>query len=529
MMPVKWNYILRLYKTNFGHCVFYSDSRYKQYWWNVESDNAKGKISSSSSSGSEPIGEERTNQIHLLQFWNELTNEERDDFAAQLDNINFEEISNLFRDAISSLEEDTKKLDNRMKPVPASQFESEERSSPENLERYKSIGLEEISHGRVGVLLLAGGQGTRLGVTYPKGMFSVGLPSDKTLFQIQAERIRRVEELAREHTGRNGNIVWYIMTSGPTEMATENFLRSNNYFGLRKENVKQFDQGLLPCFDMEGRIFLENKNKLALAPDGNGGIYRAIREKRILEDMEKRGIRHLHVHSVDNILVKVADPVFIGYCADKKADCGAKVVKKASPSEAVGVVCQVDGRFQVVEYSEITEATANLRDQEGNLVFSAGNICNHYFSTDFLNEVADKHEKKLKLHVAKKKIPHVNENGEKIKPEKANGIKIEKFVFDVFQFSDNFVTWEVPRHAEFSALKNSNEVGRDCPSTSRKDLFELHKKYVEAAGGTVLGDAVEISPLVSYAGEGLSELVKGKVFREPVLINHDEVITNGHH
>lgn len=472
---------------------------------------------------------ERANQIHLLQFWDELTNEQRNDFVVQLDSINFEEANDLFREAIGSLEEDTKKLDNRMKPIPASQFESEERSSPENLERYKNIGLEEISQGRVGVLLLAGGQGTRLGVTYPKGMFSVGLPSGKTLFQIQAERIRRVEDLARQQTGRNGNIVWYIMTSGPTEVATQNFLRSNNYFGLRSENVEQFDQGLLPCFGMEGHILLEDKNKLALAPDGNGGIYRAIREKGILKDMQKRGIRHLHVHSVDNILVKVADPVFVGYCADKKADCGAKVVKKASPSEAVGVVCQVDGRFQVVEYSEITDATANLRDQEGNLVFSAGNICNHYFSTDFLNQIAAKHENNLKLHVAKKKIPFVDEHGDKIKPEKTNGIKIEKFVFDVFQFSDNFVTWEVPRHAEFSALKNSNDTGRDCPSTSRKDLFNLHKKYIEAAGGTVVGDVVEISPLISYAGENLRKIVEGKVFREPVLIDHDEVITNGHH
>ncbi|KAF5300194.1 hypothetical protein FQA39_LY11228 [Lamprigera yunnana] len=462
---------------------------------------------------------ENTDQLHLLHFWNELTNEEKNNFASQLDSINFEDVNDLFRDAIRSLEEDTKKLDNRMKPVPESQFESEETSTPETLERYNNIGLEQIANNRVGVLLLAGGQGTRLGVTYPKGMYCVGLPSGKTLFQIQAERIRKVEELANKGTNKNGNIVWYIMTSGPTEEATENFLKSNNFFGLRPENVVQFDQGLLPCFDMEGHILLESKNKVSLAPDGNGGIYRALREKGILRDMKRRGIRYLHVHSVDNILVKVADPVFIGYCVDKKADCGAKVVKKASPSEAVGVVCQVDGRFQVVEYSEITDATANLRDKEGNLVFSSGNICNHYFSTDFLNEIADKHENKLKLHVAKKKISFINENGDRVKPEKPNGIKIEKFVFDVFQFSDHFVTWEVPRHIEFSALKNSNDVGRDCPSTSRKDLFTLHKKYVDAAGGTVLGEVVEISPLVSYAGENLAPFVEGKTLSAPFSFN----------
>lgn len=468
------------------------------------------------------------NQSHLLRFWDDLTNEERNEFLVHLNTINFDESNELFRNALLSLEDDVEKLDSRMRPIPASQFESEERSTPEQLEKYRRIGLNEISNGHVGVLLLAGGQGTRLGVSYPKGMYSIGLPSGKTLFQVQAERIRKVEELAKRQTGKDGSIAWYIMTSGPTEEATEEFLKTNSFFGLNPENIVQFDQGLLPCFDMDGRIILDSKNRVALAPDGNGGIYRALHQKGVLADMERRGIRYLHVHSVDNILVKVADPIFVGYCVDKQADCGAKVVKKAGPSEAVGVVCQVDGRFQVVEYSEITDATASLRNEEGELVFNAGNICNHFFSTKFLNQVAEQHEKKLKLHVAKKKIPFVNEFGEKEKPTKVNGIKIEKFVFDVFQFSDNFVTWEVPRHTEFSALKNSDDAGKDCPSTARNDVFVLHKNYIEAAGGTVDGDVVEISPLLSYAGEDLTSVVKGKIFQSPVLLTAEEVITNGH-
>ncbi|XP_031345222.1 UDP-N-acetylhexosamine pyrophosphorylase-like [Photinus pyralis] len=464
---------------------------------------------------------ERTNQSHLLQFWEELTSEQRNEFASQLETIDFEEVNQLFQDAMARLEEDVVKIDNHMKPIPPSQLESEESSQPETLERYKRIGYQEISEGHVGVLVLAGGQGTRLGVTYPKGMYSVGLPSGKTLFQIQAERIRRVENLANEYTGKHGYITWYIMTSGPTEEATEGFLKTHNFFGLRSENVVQFRQGLLPCFDLNGRILLENKKRLALAPDGNGGLYRALRDQGILNDMLQRGIRHLHIHSVDNILVKVADPAFIGYCVGKKADCGAKIVRKSSPMEEVGVVCQIDGRFQVVEYSEITEKTANLRDKEGTIVFSAGNICNHYFSINFLNEIVTKHLDKLKLHVAKKKIPFIDENGDKIKPDKPNGIKMEKYVYDVFQFSDHFVTWEVPRHAEFSALKYSDDVERDCPSSSRKNLFSLHKKYIVAAGGTVVGDIVEISPLISYSGENLKEKVEGKVFHEPVLLNYE--------
>lgn len=476
-------------------------------------------------------------QSQLLQFWDDLNDEEKSLLLKQLDTIKFEEVNRLFKRANESLTEDVMKLDSRMEPIPQEQFESEQSVDPIVLAEYRKIGLEAISNSQVAVLLLAGGQGTRLGVTYPKGMYSVGLPSGKTLFQVQAERIRRIINLAKQQTTRTGKICWYIMTSGPTNDTTQKFLKKHNYFGLNEKDVVLFQQGLLPCFDFEGKIFLEDKHSIALAPDGNGGIYRALSDNHILRDMKERGIKYVHVHSVDNILVKVADPVFIGYCVKKGADCGAKVVSKDGPSEAVGVVCKVDGKFQVVEYSEITEATANLRDKQGNLVFSAGNICNHYFSTEFLHRIAQKYERELKLHVAKKKIPHVNESGEKIKPNTSNGIKIEKFVFDVFQFAEKFVTWEVPRNSEFSALKNADSAGKDCPSTSRRDLLNLHKSYIEKAGGKILVDEVEISPLLSYAGENLEMRVNEKSFEmKTVLLSDEELLkksslnghTNGH-
>lgn len=472
----------------------------------------------------------KANQSHLLQFFDELNNGEKEAFLSQLSTIDFEKTTSLFNNAKASMEETGELLDSRMKPIPPAQFESAHGVSPSQLATYERRGLEAVANSEVAVLLMAGGQGSRLGVTYPKGLFSVGLPSSKTLFQIQAERICKVQQLAHNQTGLNGTVTWYIMTSGPTEEATAKFLSKNNYFGLSPSNVIQFEQGLLPCFDMEGRILLEDKGKVALAPDGNGGIYAALHREGILSDMEQRGIKYVHVHSVDNILVKVADPAFIGYCIQKNADCGAKVVSKNGPSEAVGVVCQVDGLFQVVEYSEITETTAKLRDTDGNLVFSAGNICNHFFTTDFLVKVAKEHLQQLKLHVAKKRIQYVNSNGEKVRPPKPNGIKIEKFVFDVFQFSDHFVTWEVPRDTEFSALKNEDSVGKDCPLTARNDLFRLHKRYIESAGAIVHGDIVEISPLLSYAGENLADVTRGKEFEAPVLLRADcekDAITNG--
>ncbi|GJQ84452.1 mmy [Trypoxylus dichotomus] len=426
-------------------------------------------------------------QSHLLKFYDGLEKAERESFIDELAAVNFEEINRLFKNAIAAMTGDVEKLDSRLRPIPESHFESEEKSSRETLDLYRKLGLEEISQGRVGVLLMAGGQ--------------------------------------EEETGRKGMITWYIMTSGPTIQQTTKFLVDNNYFQLNSNNIVIFEQGLLPCFDFDGKILLEDKGKISLAPDGNGGIYRALKKNGVLEDMQKRGIKYVHAHSVDNILIKVADPIFVGYCVTKGADCGVKVVKKAYPTEAVGVVCQVDGQFQVVEYSEITDKTANLRDAEGNLVFNAGNICNHFFSIDFLTLVADEYESLLKLHVAKKKIPFIDDNGKQIRPVAPNGIKIEKFVFDVFQFSNNFVTWEVPRYTEFSALKNSDDAGKDCPSTARRDVYHLHKKYVERAGGIVVGDEIEISPLLSYAGENLEAVVHGKTFKSPThLLSKDEII-----
>lgn len=360
-------------------------------------------------------------------------------------------------------------------------------------------------------------------------MFNVGLPSGKSLFRVQAERIRKLESLAEELTGQIGHITWYIMTSEHTMLPTRAYFVENNFFGLREQNIVMFEQGSLPCFDFTGKILLDEKHKVSKAPDGNGGIYRAIRDSGILNDLNARSVKYLHAHSVDNILIRVADPIFIGYCVQENADCAAKVVEKSHPNEAVGVVCVVDGKYQVVEYSEITSKTAEMRNSDGRLTFNAGNICNHYFTTAFLNKIGTTFEKDLKLHVANKKIPFIDNSGKRVNPDKPNGIKIEKFVFDVFEFADKFVTMEVLRDEEFSALKNADSAGKDCATTARNDIYQLHKKYIIAAGGSVEGEQCEISPLLSYAGEGLKPFVQDQVFKSPVCLSIPEEATNGHH
>jgi len=495
----------------------------------------------------------RFNQEHLLEHWNDLSIDQQAELFKELSDLDLEEVNEYFQRTVREMEHTGEKLDDRMEPLDEMQCGSVLKSNERELAGYQNKSLDEIAMGRVGILLLAGGQGTRLGTTYPKGMYNVGLPSGKSLFQLQAERILSLEKLAEDRNpGKSGKITWYIMTSASTVKPTSDFFKQYDYFGLQAENIVIFQQGTLPCFTFEGKIILGEKHKLSRAPDGNGGLYRALRNEGVLKHMKQRGVKYIQLYCVDNILVKVGDPWFMGYCLTKGAECANKVVRKGFPDEAVGITCKVDGHYQVVEYSEITTKSSEARNKDSSLVYGAANICIHFFTFDFLESVVMFNERSLQHHVAKKKIPFINSEGELIKPTEPNGIKMEKFVFDVFKFAKNFVVWECFRDEEFAPLKNAEGKPDFTPTYCRKALLALHQKWMRIAGAKLVNEqgeeakqmgspagesnnndadnadnnniekdynvVCEISPLLSYAGENLGAY-KGKTLQLPVMLN----------
>ncbi|KAK1309319.1 UDP-N-acetylglucosamine diphosphorylase 1 [Acorus calamus] len=457
-------------------------------------------------------------QDGVFALWDELSLEERDFLIRDIRSLDLARIDRIIRCSFRSQGVPTPEIE----PVPETSVSKVEERTMEERARWWKMGLKAISEGRLGVLLLSGGQGIRLGSSDPKGCFSIGLPSGKSLFQLQAERILRIQRLAAQSNDDTFvPIHWYIMTSPFTDDATRKFFESHGYFGLDADQVTFFQQGTLPCVSKDGRFIMETPNRLARAPDGNGGVYSALKSSKLLEDMAKRGVRYIDCYGVDNALVRVADPTFLGYFIDKGVASAAKVVRKAYPQEKVGVFvhCGRGGPLAVLEYSEMDPSmTLEINQTTGRLRFCWSNVCLHMFTLDFLNQVAHGLEKDSIYHLAEKKIPSVHGH--------TMGWKLEQFIFDAFTYSPSTALFEVLREEEFAPVKNANGSTYDTPDSARLLVLRLHSRWVVAAGGflthsvPLYATGVEVSPLVSYTGENLEAICRGRTFHAPCEITY---------
>ena len=328
-----------------------------------------------------------------------------------------------------------------------------------NYERYTEVGLKAIREGKVGAVLLAGGQGSRLGFEHPKGMFRIGIEKELYIFECLINNLLDVVRKA------DAWIPLFIMTSTENYKETRVFFEQHNYFGYSSDNVFFFVQEQLPTLDTNGKLMLAGKGKVRTAPNGNGGWYASMAKTGMLRIVQNAHIEWLNVFAVDNVLQRIADPCFIGAVIESGKVSGAKVVAKADPEERVGVLCLEDGRPSIVEYYEMTDEMINRREPDGTLSYNYGVILNYLFRVDKLNQTLSV---KLPLHRAFKKIPYMTVSGEMVIPEEPNAYKFETLALDMVKLQDDCLAYEVDRSKEFAPVKN--KTGVDSVDTARELL-----------------------------------------------------------
>lgn len=372
-------------------------------------------------------------------------------------------------------------------------------------QKAKQAGEAALRAGRVAAFTVAGGQGTRLGYDGPKGTFPVTPLQQKPLFQVFAEKILA----AGRRYGRP--LHWFIMTSHQNHAATEAFFTAHGHFGLEPGRVHFFRQGRMPAVDFTGKIMLETQGTIALSPDGHGGSLRALARSGALDLMRREGIDTLSYFQVDNPLVRCIDPTFIGWHVLRGSEMSSKMVPKAYAEEKVGHFCRQRGRLVVVEYSDLPMATQRETDAAGTLRYLAGSIAIHILDREFIRRLAAGGAGvALPFHRADKKIPTIDAAGAPVKPEKANGVKFEMFVFDALPFAKNPVVIETRRADDFSPVKNAD--GLDSPKTCRDDQLRQFGRWLAAAGAKFEADqtglpavAVEVSPLFGYDEDSFAD------------------------
>ena len=395
---------------------------------------------------------ESKGQTQLLRYFDELGEAGKERLLTAIENINWD-----FEQALKN-PVDMSGKDRDIRPINGLRLAEIEK----NKVKFENIGVQAIRTGKVAAVLLAGGMGTRLGVDGPKGAYDIGVTKPLYIFEQQMRNLAKVNEKC------GVRVPLYIMTSDQNHEQTTSFWKAHGYFGYDEADVKFFKQDMAPAVDYDGKILLETKDMPALSPNGNGGWFGSLCRAGLCEDLHARGVEWLNIYAVDNVLQRIADPIFVGATIDSGVNCGAKVVCKANPYEKVGVFCMDGDKPDIIEYYELTDEMANQKDENGDLAYCYGAIMNYLFRLSKLEEIA---EQKIPVHIVEKKIECVCEDGVTRKPEKENGKKFETLAVDLIKPMDSVLPFEVVREKEFAPIKN--KTGVDSVESAR-ELLKLN-------------------------------------------------------
>ena len=455
------------------------------------------------------------NQGHLLRFLGQLDQLSGKALVAQINNLDMSKID-LWADKYIK-NEYNEALPEKFEAADYYPAKPKDDQTKDKFNKAKQLGQKLISSGKVGAFVVAGGQGTRLGFDGPKGNFPISPIKNKSLFQIFAETIK---EVSKKYSAI---CPWYVMTSPLNDAATKRTFEQNDYFGLKKGDVFIFQQGTNPNFDFQGRILLADKDKIACSPDGHGGSLKALYQSGAVKDMHNRGIEYVSYWQVDNPLINIFDPLFIGLHALDNCQMSSKTLIKNSPFEKVGNFCLVDGKINIIEYSDLPDELAKQTDPDGCLAFKLGSIAIHIISTDFIESI-NSGGFSLPLHKAIKKIPYIDEQGNLINPTEPNGVKLESFIFDAVPLATNSIILETIRAQEFAPVKNA--TGIDSAETSKLLQIERAASWLESAGINIprkdnrqADCVIEIAPSFALSAED----VKTKADQVPQINPGDKI------
>ncbi|MFN8858198.1 MAG: UTP--glucose-1-phosphate uridylyltransferase [Planctomycetaceae bacterium] len=439
---------------------------------------------------------EAAGQAHLFACWNDLSPEQQESLLSQVASLDFALLARLWSqrgkiegDSVTAKVARAQPLQDLVR-IPHSSDELEERRQA------RATGETLLREGRVGVILVAGGEGSRLGLSGPKGMFPIGPASQHSLYQILAEQVVA-------HTRRVGRPVPYcLMTSHATDQATREFFASHSYFGLDPRSVHFVRQGVMPAVDRAtGQILMSGPGTIAMNPNGHGGLLQALQDSGMFDRFRHDGVELLYYHQVDNPLAQVCDPVLLGLHRQRQAQVTVKVVAKQTPEEKMGVLTSIDGQVQILEYSDLNSADVRRTTAAGDLLFWAGNTAIHVFDRETLATLS-RLEDALPYHQAIKKVSSLDASGRLVVPQAENAIKYERFIFDVLPRIQKCLVVEAPRDEEFCPLKNA--TGEFSADHVRQALHARSLAWLSQCCRVPEGvGPIEISPLRALAAEDL--------------------------